>query len=79
MPFPAWLPRSTKKEETVYSSIEVDASRSDTDVSNQTETFTVARWPAGPQHIANASLWFIADLLLLLMPVAFVGEYAAQE
>jgi len=70
------FPESKKKEEeTSHNIVEVDANRSDTDVSNQTVAPTVAGWPTGPQRIASAPIWIIGDLLLLLMPIAFIGEY----
>ncbi|KAF2023295.1 hypothetical protein EK21DRAFT_118903 [Setomelanomma holmii] len=73
MPFPVRLSGSTRKEDTAYSAVEIEASRSDTDVSNRTEAPAITGWPTGPQRIANAPIWIIADFLLLLMPIAFIA------
>jgi hypothetical protein len=67
------LSKSKKKEETSYSAVEVSPNRSQTDVSVGPTTATVPGWPVGPQRVASAPLWIIADLLLLLMPIAFLG------
>jgi hypothetical protein len=73
MPLPLLFTGSKKKEETSYSAVEIDANRSDTDVSNQLAAPTIAGWPTGPQRISSAPVWIIGDLLLLLMPIAFIG------
>jgi hypothetical protein len=65
--------RSKKKEDTSYSAVEVSPNRSQTDVSARPSTPQVPGWPVGPQRVASAPLWIIADLLLLLMPIAFLG------
>jgi hypothetical protein len=69
------FPGSRKKEESAYSSVEVDPNRSDTKLSNQTRAPRIDGWPNGPQRITSAPLWIVADGLLLLMPVAFLGEH----
>jgi hypothetical protein len=81
MPFLMRLPRTRKKEVTAYRSVEVDPSKSDTDVSNHIEASapTIVGWPTGPQRIANAPAWLLADFLLLLMPIAFLGEHLVRE
>ncbi|KAH7094856.1 hypothetical protein FB567DRAFT_15141 [Paraphoma chrysanthemicola] len=73
MPFPVRFPGSAKKEDTAYSAVEIDANRSDTDVSNRSAPHDVPGWPAEPQRIASAPIWIIADFLLLFMPIAFIA------
>jgi hypothetical protein len=74
MPLPIRFPGSKKKGETSYSAVEVDANRSDTDVSNRSAAPTIAGWPIGPQRISSSPVWIIGDLLLLLMPTAFLSR-----
>ncbi|KAF2827174.1 hypothetical protein CC86DRAFT_369384 [Ophiobolus disseminans] len=60
------------KEKSSHTIVEVDANRSDTDISSQTVAATVTGWPIGPQRITSAPIWIIGDLLLLLLPIAFL-------
>jgi hypothetical protein len=75
------FPGTRKKGVIAYRSVEVDPSKSDTDVSNHIEASasTIVGWPIGPQRVANAPAWLLADLLLLLMPISFIGEHLVQE
>lgn len=69
-----------KKEETAYSAVEVDPNQSITeiDVSSNSTASVVSGWPNGPQRIASAPIWIIADVLLLLMPIAFISTHHQQ-
>jgi hypothetical protein len=60
----------------VYRPVEVDPCKICTDESTYTSeiTSTVEGWPTRPQRAVGARLWMIGDLVLLLMPVAFIGE-----
>jgi hypothetical protein len=75
------LPGTRKEGAIAYRSVEVDPSASDTDASNHVETSvsTIVGWPNGPQRIANAPAWLLVDFLLLLLPIAFLGEYFVRE
>jgi hypothetical protein len=68
------FPRSEKKHESSFGTVEIDLNRSDTDVSDVSTGPVVAGWPTGPQRISTSPVWIIADLLLLLMPIAFLGK-----
>jgi hypothetical protein len=68
------FPRSENKAELFLSAVEIDLNRSDTDVSHVSTEPVVAGWPTGPQRISSSPVWIIADFLLLLMPVAFLGR-----
>lgn len=72
MPLPLRFPGSTKKEEVSYAAVEVGPSRSDTNVTDLQPK--VAGWPTAPRRILNAPIWIIGDFLLLLLPIAFIGE-----
>jgi hypothetical protein len=65
------LPWFAVKEETTYTSVEVDTNKSDTDTMHHT------RMPAEPRSTATTQLWLVVDFLLLLMPIAFLGEHCA--
>ncbi|KAJ4365520.1 hypothetical protein N0V83_008139 [Neocucurbitaria cava] len=69
MPLPL---RFRKEEDVSYAAVEVEPNRSDTNVSDRQPT--VAGWPATPQRISSSPIWIVGDLLLLLMPIAFIGK-----
>lgn len=75
MPLPTNFSRSKKKDESAYSAVEVDPNKSTTDVSSNSATPVLDGWPTGPERIATAPIWIIADILLLLMPIAFIGTF----
>lgn len=78
MPLPMRLPGSKKKEDTAYSAVEVDPNTSETDVSRRSNP-AVPGWPSGPQHPGSSPIWILADGILLLMPIAFIGKVTMQR
>ena len=72
------IPGSEKKNEDVtYSAVEVGANRSDTNGSREEER--VPGWPTRAQRLSNAALWIIGGLLVLFMPIAFIGKLSTSN
>jgi hypothetical protein len=72
------FPTSKKQPETSYSPVDGDIDRSDTDASSKTKSTTAGKWSYDPGYISRGRLWIIVDLLLLLLPIAFIGKCSYQ-
>ncbi|KAF2129893.1 hypothetical protein P153DRAFT_396232 [Dothidotthia symphoricarpi CBS 119687] len=70
MRFPLRLPGSSKKEDVIYCEVEVDPNESNNSIHGRVPK--VAGWPTVPRRVGGFSLWIVADLVLLLMPIAFI-------
>jgi hypothetical protein len=78
MGFSLRLPGSEKKKEDVsYTAVEVDPNSSNTDIS--TQHAAVSGWPGSPERISSAPIWIVGDFILLLMPIAFIGETSLKR
>jgi hypothetical protein len=77
MPLPNRLFASNKKKDrtSIVSIVELGTHRSDTGLttqSNQSTSSVIEGWPKGPQRVGFAPVWIAADILLLMVPVAFI-------
>lgn len=61
-----------KRQDVTYAAVELDPRRSDSDTADQQTT--VEGWPTAPERISSASIWVVGDIVLLLMPIAFIGK-----
>jgi hypothetical protein len=69
-PFMEWK----TKEEVAVDVVEVGATRTDTNVSTASTKSVVDGWPTDAQRVGWAPLWMVVDLLLLIVPSAFIGK-----
>lgn len=69
------FPASKKQQETSYSPIDGDIDRSDTDASIESKYTSAAEGSDDPAYISRGRLWIVVDLLLLLLPIAFIGKH----
>lgn len=65
-----------KSGDVTYAAVETDAMRSNSNAADQQTT--VDGWPTAPERISSAPIWVIGDMLLLLMPIAFIGKFSVR-
>ncbi|KAF2873962.1 hypothetical protein BDV95DRAFT_604181 [Massariosphaeria phaeospora] len=61
-----------KKDATISTALERDPNAT-VDSASSEESLSVTGWPKEPQSIGSSSLWIVADIALLLMPIAFIA------
>ncbi|KAF2638688.1 hypothetical protein P280DRAFT_471260 [Massarina eburnea CBS 473.64] len=71
--FPRTDNESNTKDGVAYHTVALGAHPSDSDVSRRADLKKVKDWPEGPQHIELYRIWIVADILLLLLPLAFLA------
>jgi hypothetical protein len=67
------FPGMKRTRSTDYSLVNIDQKQANANAANSTTPSIVAEWPGGPRCAVGTQLWIVADFLLLLMPVAFIG------
>jgi hypothetical protein len=78
MPLPTLFlsPCSRKKDRTsIVSVVDLGTHRSDTGLtiqSTQSTSSVIEGWPKGLQRVGSTPVWIVADILLLLVPIAFI-------
>ncbi|KAF1835356.1 hypothetical protein BDW02DRAFT_290196 [Decorospora gaudefroyi] len=71
MSLPMRFPGTRKKQEDVaYSAVEVDPNGSNVNILHPQPS--VPGWPTAPRRVSIAWVWLVGDLVLLLMPIAFI-------
>lgn len=68
--------KSEKKEGVSYSAVAVSSTHngSDTNLPRQLQASEVPGWPTAPERVGNMLLWVLADILLIMLPIAFISK-----
>lgn len=68
--------KSEKKEDISYSAVDASSghNESETNLPRYLQASQVPGWPAAPERVGNMKLWVLADILLVMLPIAFISK-----